>query len=572
MSAEAPRDLPLVGEGNPLDSLQEGREPSLGELNPLLHSPNLLRRETVEAIKLTIGRGIEKYHGLKPISADTVAVWVSAGKLEPYFVIRWEIPLLCEQQVESLEQVVREIYRPHRVVTRKGVSGDQKPPDIYPKIDITPQTAPAQRCIPNRIGWVMGPYTGKPDNSFEGLFVFREIGDKTIASSMRSERNPDWFTIASPVNFRGQPIKTRHFVEIRAVNLYQNDLVKFVLQVGRVLAGEKPLPGPRLTYEIYQMLNQLGLKKREREDIYGLGEAIDYIDNNLFFPLRNLRETLRRRVEVSSVLLIGAPGTGKTLLSEYFLQQQDLGVFLVPIPIDSLVADLLGKKEIVNRIISISQETDIPVVLQVDDIDSLGNDPKGANTALMNLMAGVRRSGFFILASTNNPYDLSYQLLQPERFGHILHIPLLDEEARLGILKVHAPFSFFENPEEGKFILKAVASKTNHFDSRRLKALCDYAQICAMRRDSFGSKLTIDDFQEAYVMLSKSFQEKEVSEREQKLEEFANRHNAIRTGFRVSNPEDQTSLKTIFEGLKNLPASSPATAEAPTGTSSSRKS
>ena len=323
------------------------------------------------------------------------------------------------------------------------------------------------RYLHTRIGWCLGPQSGEPDQTYEGLLIYREVNNKTIAAAMRNEKKHDWFTFETPVDYRGRPIKTQHLVEIRVQNLYQTEVVKFILQTARVLEGEELISSPKLTYEVYQSLNRLGLRRCRREDIWGLDEVIDHIDRYLFFPLRNLDETQKQEIELSSVLLIGVPGTGKTLLAEYFLQQ-DLGIFLVPIPPEMLAGDLTSKeKKLIDRISSVAQETGIPVVIQVDDIESVGGiDSSTVNSILMNLMAGVREKGFFVLASTNNPYELSYQLLQPQRFGHILHIPLPNEEARLGILRIHAPEEYFADLEKREAILKSVASQTKHFDSR----------------------------------------------------------------------------------------------------------
>lgn len=546
---------PTHKEGS-LEALKERKEPSLGELNPLLFPPDLSRRETVEALRLVIERGIEKYDGLKPESGSVTWVTNLMGRQEPRLVLTWTIPLLKEEQISSLEELTAQIFKPSSVVTRKGHSGIQRRnANFYPKIDVPLGTAKRASFIYSKIGWCFGPEGGDPDCTTEGLLVYREIGNKSVAAQMRGERSHDWFTLENPVDYRGKPIKTQHIVEIRVgESLYQTELVKFVLQTARILNGQQPLSSPELTYDVYNTLNRIGLKERRREDLYGLDEIIDYIQDYLFFPLRNLGETLRRKIEVSSVLLIGVPGTGKTLLAEYFLQQ-DLGVFLVPIPADIFARDLTKNKKLIDRISSVAQETGIPVVIHVDDIESVGGEETTTvNSILMNLMAGVRERGFFIFASTNNPYDLSYQLLQPQRFGHILHVPLPNEEARLGVLRVHAPEEYFTNLQERENLLREIASDngTEYFDSRLLKALCDYAQINAMHRDSYDALLTTGDFREALRVAKQRFNREEAKKRERKLEEFANRHRAVRIGFRTpSEPSnDEANPQKLIQKSK----------------------
>lgn len=553
MSAENPRtnDGQQTSELH-LEHLRERREPSIGELNPIIFPPEFTRRETVEALCLAIERGLEKYEGLKPESMGVTWLPLADGKKVPRFVVKWTKDFLTEKQVALLEELTATIYKPSQVVTRKNFSGTQRRnPSFYPKIEVSYLEPKNKRYDYNVIGWTMGDTSSyEPDRLTEGLLLYRKINHKGLVASMKGEDKHDWFTLPQVVDYKGNHIHTQHLVEIRVAHLYQTELVKFVLQTARILNNKLPLAETHLTYEIYQSLNRLGLKRRERKDIYGLDEAIDYIEKYLFFPLSHLGETLRRKIEISSVLLIGIPGTGKTLLAEYFLQREDLGVFLVPIPIEMLARDLTDKKEIIERVSSVSQETGIPVVLQVDDLDAIAKEKETVNTTLMNLMAGVRERGFFVLASTNKPYDLDDRLLQPERFGHVLHIPLPDEKARLGILKIHAPEEYFANTHEREIILSALAQTTEGFDSRLLKAICDCAQITAMKHNSLDSKVDFDDFNESLRVIKQRFNQEVVRKREKELAEFANNHRSYTVGFQIKKRKETQDFAQVVAKLK----------------------
>jgi len=119
-----------------LEALKERKQPSLGELNPLLFPPNLSRRETVEALCLTIERGIEKYGGKRPEFIG--ATWIEGhmGNPEARFVTCWTVPLLTEKQVSLLEELTVQTFKPQSVLTRKGVGGtNRRNPSYYPKIE-----------------------------------------------------------------------------------------------------------------------------------------------------------------------------------------------------------------------------------------------------------------------------------------------------------------------------------------------------------------------------------------------------------------------------------------------------
>lgn len=120
-----------------------------------------------------------------------------------------------------------------------------------------------------------------------------------------------------------------------------------------------------------------------------------------------------------------------------------------------------------------------------DDIENMvGSKIKVTNSTMLNLMAGVQESGFFIIASTNYPEKINQSLIQPQRFSVLIHCGLQDEKARYEILKIHANKEsknlkkpLFSSDEVRDLILREVAKHTNAFTPRYLANIATIASL-----------------------------------------------------------------------------------------------
>lgn len=113
-----------------IEGLKEKREPSLGELNPLLFPPNLESPEAVEALKIGTERKIAEYGGLQPQTFESAYTFnINMGRQELRLVVRFEVDNLSPDQLALLETTVHQIYG-KSVKTRRGASGGAIPPSI----------------------------------------------------------------------------------------------------------------------------------------------------------------------------------------------------------------------------------------------------------------------------------------------------------------------------------------------------------------------------------------------------------------------------------------------------------
>lgn len=502
-------------------------EISLGDLNPLIHRIDLSNTEPLQAIART---QLERYGGIAP-KMEVAAVFNPAnGKIEPRFIARFEVGDLREEQITQMEQLVRRVY-PVAVRTRTNSEGKELDLENYPV------TSQKDVMHSNKKGWYMGPDFSPTTSHHMGLFVFKDLGEVTRE------------------NFsRGPESAGKYVVEIRDANLHQTDLVEFVTQVGSILKRGEMIDHGELLYETYYNLMRLALKTVDSQSVYGMEEVIAQIKRGLIRPLANPELSSGIEQQPESVLMVGVPGTGKTLVIEQLLHE-DTGLFIVPLDPLELRKELerpKDKQTLLPRIAEVSRTTGRKVVLQVDDIENMVGDDKDTNSTLRNLMAGVRDSGFQLIASANHPEKIDEALLQPQRFGIIIHCGLQDEKARYEILNIHATSkskkleqSLFTSDETRKIILEEVVKLTDGFTPRYLAQIATVAKSYLLERvakeegaqmglteeDLDGHTFAPEDWERALAEVSSRYNKDEVKKRDKTLQQFVNRYRRNAVGF-----------------------------------------
>lgn len=466
----------------------EKKEPSLGESNALLLPPDLLNAEAIEALATVTKRKIDQIDGILPDNLE-VAV-IPAFQPVHRFLARFTVPNLAPEQLDQLEEVVRQAYQGQTIKTRKNTnSGNIDPSFLQPLSGTVPQRK-ANIGGSKYLGWQMGPDLGSTSSTSFGLYVYRYVNEKAMAGYLKEKNWRGWFFEPQLTDPMGKVVPSHYLVEIREAALYQTDLVEFIVQTASILAGKGIQDPTSLKYEVYNNLNRLGLKRASQETVYGLDEQIEEIRRSLILPLSNRGLSKGIGLKPESVLLIGVPGVGKTLLVEQLLQE-DTGIFIVPLDPRRLADELslpVVKQAILPRISAVMNQTGIPVVLHMDDIENIAGPDQPTNAAFLNLMAGVRDNDIYVIGSTNYPEKINPQLLQPERFGRIIYFGLPPEEARYRILNIHTPLQsqeglpLFNSTEDREAILRAIAANTENFSSRRLADISNTAKTYLLRR------------------------------------------------------------------------------------------
>jgi len=237
------------------------------------------------------------------------------------------------------------------------------------------------------------------------------------------------------------------------------------------------------------------------DDVAGIDEAKTELQEIVqFLKYPEKFQKLGGRIP-KGVLLLGAPGTGKTLLAKAVAGEA--GVPFFSISGSEFVEMFVGVGAARVRDLFGQAKEQAPCIIFIDELDALGKarglNPMGGhdereqtlNQLLVEMDGFDPRSGVIIMAATNRPEILDPALLRPGRFDRHVAIDKPDIRGREAILKIHAK----EVKLDPEVDLRKIASLTPGFVGADLANLVNEAALIAARRD--GETVTMADFQEA---------------------------------------------------------------------------
>jgi cell division protease FtsH len=184
------------------------------------------------------------------------------------------------------------------------------------------------------------------------------------------------------------------------------------------------------------------------KDVAGIEEAIEEVSELVEF-LKDPKKFQRLGGRIpKGILMIGAPGTGKTLLAKAIAGEADAAFF--SISGSDFVEMFVGVGASRVRDMFEQARRNTPCLVFIDEIDAVGrsrghglgggNDEREQtlNALLVEMDGFDTQEGIIIIAATNRPDVLDPALLRPGRFDRQVTVNLPDVRGREAILKVHA--------------------------------------------------------------------------------------------------------------------------------------
>ena len=223
------------------------------------------------------------------------------------------------------------------------------------------------------------------------------------------------------------------------------------------------------------------------ENVAGIEEAKDELQEIIAF-LRDPKKFTKLGGRIpKGVLLIGAPGTGKTLLARAIAGEADVPFF--SISGSDFVEMFVGVGASRVRDLFLQGKRNAPCIIFIDEIDAVGRH-RGAglggghdereqtlNQLLVEMDGFESNEGVILIAATNRPDVLDPALLRPGRFDRQVVVPVPDVKGREEILTVHSK----RIPLSDDVKLDVLARGTPGFTGADLENLVNEAALLAAR-------------------------------------------------------------------------------------------
>ncbi len=257
-----------------------------------------------------------------------------------------------------------------------------------------------------------------------------------------------------------------------------------------------------------------------------LMELVEFLKNPLKFI------SLGARIP-KGVLLVGSPGTGKTLLARAVAGEA--GVPFFSISGSDFVELYVGVGASRVRDLFEQAKKQKPCIVFIDEIDAVGRK-RGAgmggghdereqtlNQLLVEMDGFGANEGIIIIAATNRPDILDPALLRPGRFDRQVVVDVPDVLGREEILKIHSS----KKPLDESVDLSRIAKVTSGYTGADLENLMNEAAIFAARRGK--EKIDSKDIEDANikVMMGTEKKSRKITDKEKRLTAYHEAGHAI---------------------------------------------
>jgi len=276
-----------------------------------------------------------------------------------------------------------------------------------------------------------------------------------------------------------------------------------------------------------------GKKKIMFGDVAGLIEAKEEVSEVVEF-LRDPKKFHKLGARIPrGVLLVGSPGTGKTLLAKAVANEANVPFYYVSG--SEFVEMFVGVGANRVRDTFETAKKTAPAIIFIDEIDAVGRHrgsgiggghderEQTLNQILVEMDGFETNDAVIVVAATNRPDILDPALLRPGRFDRRI---ILDEPSmkdREAILKIHAQ----NKPLAASINVKLIAERTPGFSGADLSNLVNEAAILAARKDQ--KEITQDNFFHAIekVMLGPERRSHILSKKEKEITAYHEAGHAI---------------------------------------------
>ena len=303
-----------------------------------------------------------------------------------------------------------------------------------------------------------------------------------------------------------------------------------------------------------RMINANDKNKVTFKDVAGVTEEKEELQEIVDFLKAPKKFTDMGARIPKGVLLVGHPGTGKTLLAKAVAGEAGVPFFIISG--SDFVEMFVGVGASRVRDLFAEAKKNAPCIIFIDEIDAVGRQ-RGAglggghdereqtlNQLLVEMDGFAANEGVIVLAATNRPDVLDKALLRAGRFDRQIVVGTPDVKARQEILEVHARKKRLADDVD----LSIVAKNTAGFAGADLENVLNEAALLTARRDKL--EIGMQEIEDAMVKVTMGPEKKTkvISEKEKKLVAYHEAGHAV-ASFYLETQDDVHQISIIPRGM-----------------------